>query len=92
MPDDVIRRHAVIHGNVQGVFFRDSTRDQARSHGVSGWVRNREDGAVEAVLEGPPDAVEQLLHFLKQGPSHADVQRVDVEDEAPEGFDSFEVR
>jgi acylphosphatase len=92
MPDDVIRRHAVIHGNVQGVFFRDSTRDQARSHGVSGWVRNREDGAVEAVLEGPSDAVEQLLHFLKEGPSRADVQSVDVDDEPPEGLDSFVVR
>src|SRR4051794_29776215 len=66
MPDEHrIRRRAIVHGNVQGVFFRDSTRERANAHGVAGWVSNRADGAVEAVLEGAPDAVQQVLHFLE---------------------------
>jgi acylphosphatase len=92
MPDDIIRRRAVVHGKVQGVFFRDSTRQCADKHGVHGWVRNRSDGAVEAVLEGSPDAVEHVLSFFESGPSHADVERVEVADEEPEGLSSFEVR
>ena len=92
MNDDVIRRRAVVHGKVQGVFFRDSTRECADRHGVRGWVRNRSDGAVEAVLEGPPDAVERVLRFFHEGPSHADVDRVEVDEEEPEGLSSFEVR
>jgi acylphosphatase len=92
MAEDVIRRRVIVEGDVQGVFFRDSTRDQATSHGVAGWVSNRSDGAVEAVLEGSPDAVEQVLGFLKSGPRRAHVQRVDVQDEDPEGLNGFEVR
>src|ERR1700753_2845044 len=76
-----IRRRAIVHGNVQGVFFRDSTRQRADAHGVAGWVRNRSDGAVEAVLEGAPEAVDRLLRFLETGPPHASVDHVDVSDE-----------
>jgi len=86
------RKRVVVHGDVQGVFFRDSTEKEARSRGVSGWVRNRDDGAVEAVFEGDADAVEALVEFARSGPSRADVERVDVEDEQPEGLDGFEVR
>jgi acylphosphatase len=86
------RRRVVVHGNVQGVFFRDSTENEARSKGVAGWVRNRDDGTVEAVFEGDSDAVDALVEFTKSGPSHADVDRVDVEEEEPEGLDQFEVR
>lgn len=92
MPDEAIRRRATVHGNVQGVFFRDSTRDEAQKHGVNGWVTNRSDGAVEAVLEGPREAVEAMLEFLESGPSRADVEDVEVTDEEPEGLSSFEVR
>jgi acylphosphatase len=92
MSDDVIRRRAIVQGNVQGVFFRDSTRRHAESRGVRGWVRNRDDGAVEAVLEGPQDAVDQVLRFLREGPSRADVRNVQVSEEPPEGLSSFEVR
>jgi len=93
MPDEArIRRRAIVHGRVQGVFFRDSTRRRANAHGVAGWVSNRPDGAVEAVLEGPPDAVQQLLRFLETGPPHATVDRVDVSDEEPEGLTGFSVR
>jgi acylphosphatase len=86
------RRRVVVHGNVQGVFFRDSAQKEARSRGVAGWVRNREDGAVEAVFEGDPQAVEALVEFCRSGPSRADVERVDVEEEEPEGLAGFEVR
>jgi acylphosphatase len=84
------RRRVVVHGRVQGVFFRDSTEKEARSRGVAGWVRNRDDGAVEAVFEGDPDAVEALVEFCRSGPSRADVERVDVEEEQPEGLEGFE--
>ena len=81
-----------MHGDVQGVFFRDSTREQAEGHGVRGWVSNRSDGAVEAVLEGPRHAVEAMLSFFEEGPDRASVDRVEVNEEEPEGLSSFEVR
>jgi acylphosphatase len=86
------RRRVVVHGNVQGVFFRDSTQKEACSHGVAGWVRNRDDGAVEAVFEGDEGAVEALVEFCRSGPSRADVERVDETAEDPEGLDGFVVR
>ena len=92
MSEDLIRRRVVVRGRVQGVFFRDSTRDQAESHGVAGWVANRSDGAVEAVLEGPRAAVEQVLDFLESGPSRASVENLAVQDEDPEGLTGFKVR
>lgn len=91
MPNDPIRRRAVIHGDVQGVFFRDSARERAEAHGVRGWICNRGDGAVEAVVEGPPAAVDRLLRFFETGPSRARVERVEVQEEEPEGLSSFEV-
>jgi acylphosphatase len=87
-----IRRRVIVRGRVQGVFFRDSTRERARAHGVAGWVTNRPDGAVEAVLEGPPDAVERVLRFLQSGPRHAQVDRVGIHEEPPEGLRGFSVR
>ena len=81
-----------MNGRVQGVFFRDSTRERAEAHGVVGWVRNRSDGAVEAVLEGPPDAVDRVVRFLETGPPHAEVSGVEVNEEEPEGLSRFEVR
>lgn len=92
MSEAPIRRHAIVHGNVQGVFFRDSTRERANAHGVAGWVSNRSDGAVEAVLEGPPEAVDRLIRFLQTGPPHASVDHVDVTEEPPEGLSGFSVR
>jgi acylphosphatase len=87
-----IRRRAVVHGFVQGVFFRDTTRQRAQSRGVAGWVANRPDGAVEAVFEGEPEAVDSLLRFVHEGPRRAQVQRVDVFEEEPEGLERFVVR
>jgi acylphosphatase len=88
----VIRRRVVVHGLVQGVFFRDSTRRLAQRHGVSGWVANRADGAVEAVFEGEADAVERLVAFSRKGPRGAQVESVEVIEEAPEGLAGFAVR
>jgi acylphosphatase len=87
-----VRRRVVVHGNVQGVFFRDSCRREANSRGVAGWVTNRRDGAVEAVFEGAPDAVAALVDFCRRGPRGADVESVDETSEEPEGLSGFEVR
>ena len=88
----MIRRRVVVYGRVQGVFFRDSARRLAQQHGVSGWVANRWDGTVEAVFEGEPDAVERLVRFMNEGPRGAEVERVDVTEEEPEGSRGFSVR
>ncbi|HKG17494.1 MAG TPA: acylphosphatase [Solirubrobacteraceae bacterium] len=92
MSGDSVRRRVVVHGHVQGVFFRDSTAERARSRGVAGWVRNRPDGSVEAVFEGDPDAVESMVRFCRSGPSSADVDDVEDSEESPERLSGFEVR
>ena len=88
----MVRRHVIVRGFVQGVFFRDSVRRLARQHSVSGWVANRADGAVEAVFEGEPDAVERLVAFSGKGPRGAQVESVEVTEEEPEGLTAFKVR
>ena len=82
----------MVHGHVQGVFFRDTTRRRAAERGVAGWVRNSPDGSVEAAFEGEPDAVESLVRFAHDGPRGALVERVDVIEEEPEGLSGFGVR
>ena len=86
------RTRVVVHGDVQGVFFRDATRSEADSQGVAGWVTNRDDGAVEAVFEGESGAVQAMVDFCRSGPSKADVENVEVEEQEPEGGSGFEVR
>ena len=86
-----IRRRVVAHGRVQGVFFRDD-RPRAETRGVAGWVSNRSDGAVEAVFEGEPDAVESMLRFTREGPGRARVDDLEVVEEEPEGLSGFSVR
>jgi acylphosphatase len=88
----VIRRRVVVHGRVQGVFFRDTARRMAESRGVSGWVSNRPEGTVEAVFEGAPDAVGSMVRFCNQGPRGAQVERVEVTEEEPEGLRGFAIR
>ena len=88
----MIRRHVIVRGRVQGVFFRDSLRRLAQQFDVSGWVSNRLDGAVEAVLEGDEDAVERLVRFAHRGPRGAQVESVEVTAEEPEGLAGFSVR
>jgi acylphosphatase len=88
----MIRKRVIAHGLVQGVWFRETTRRKAELHRVAGWVRNRPDGAVEAVFEGDQDAVERLVAFAEKGPRGAVVARVEVTDEKPEGLSGFSVR
>jgi acylphosphatase len=88
----VIRRRVVAHGRVQGVFFRDTCRRQAWTRGVSGWVSNREDGAVEAVFEGEPSDVQAMVDWARRGPAHAEVAKLEVIEEEPSGERGFSVR
>ena len=88
----MIRRRVVVHGHVQGVFFRDATRRLALRHGVAGWVANHPDGTVEAVFEGEADAVARLVAFAHEGPRGASVSRCEVVDETPGGLSGFAVR
>lgn len=92
MQEPRIRRRVLVRGRVQGVAFRASTWEQARAEGVAGFVRNRPDGSVEAVFEGPPRQVAALVAFCKRGPRFARVDRVDVREEPPEGLERFEIR
>lgn len=78
------RVRVVVHGLVQGVWFRESCRRLADELGVAGWVRNRADGMVEGVFEGPADAVAQLVSWCRVGPPRAEVTGVDVTEEAPD--------
>jgi acylphosphatase len=87
-----IARRAVVHGRVQGVFFRDTVRRAAQQRGVAGWAANRSDGAVEVWLEGEQDGVDSMLRVLRDGPPRAEVERVDVDEVEPEGLDGFETR
>lgn len=88
----MVRRRVVVSGQVQGVFFRDTCRTNARARGVRGWVRNLPDGAVEAVFEGDEEAVEALVAWARTGPRDALVTAVQVHDEQPEGLNGFVVR
>jgi acylphosphatase len=87
------RAHVYVSGQVQGVFFRDSTREKAEQLGLNGWVKNLPDGRVEALFEGPSERVREMVRWCEQGPSQAEVENVDTEFEASEGdLTSFEVR
>ena len=87
-----ISRLVTVHGDVQGVFFRDGCRREAEHHGVTGWVENAPDGTVRALFEGAADAVEALVKWSHDGPTRAVVQRVDVEDTDDRGTSEFRVR
>ena len=86
-----IARRVTVSGRVQGVFFRVWTSDQAQRLGVAGWVRNCADGSVEAQVEGEENAVQQLIDAMRQGPSGAKVDALDLEAAEPSGAHSFEV-
>jgi acylphosphatase len=88
----VVRYRVLISGLVQGVSFRAACRRTAERHGVSGWVRNLPDGSVEAVFEGPADAVDALVEWSRHGPRLAAVKDVRVEAEPPEGTTGFQIR
>jgi acylphosphatase len=83
------RTRVIVSGLVQGVFYRDTCRRMAAVQGVSGWVRNLVDGRVEAVFEGPPEAVERMVAWARRGPSRASVETIERYDEAPEHLTGF---
>jgi acylphosphatase len=86
-----VRKRVVASGRVQGVFFRDTVRSAAEREGVAGWVRNTRDGSVEAVFEGDAEAVERLVALCREGPPAAQVEDLDVREEAEEGLEGFRV-
>jgi acylphosphatase len=91
-PSGRVRRRVLVSGRVQGVWFRESCREQALAVGVGGWVRNLADGRVEAVLEGPEAAVARVVAWCRLGPRRATVLAVEVVDEVPVGEHGFRVR
>lgn len=84
-----MRRRAIVRGHVQGVYFRDTTREAAEARGVTGWAANLPDGTVELVLEGTPEAVEAVLAVARMGPPDARVTAIEVAEERPEGLNGF---
>ena len=92
MAREVVRRRLQVTGRVQGVWFRESCREVADRLGVAGSVRNRVDGRVEVVVEGPPHEVEALVAWCRQGPRSAEVTGIEVTEERPEGLAGFRVR
>jgi acylphosphatase len=84
-------RRVIVRGLVQGVGFRVSLAQRAGSLGVAGWVRNRPDGAVEAVLEGAHDSVDALVRWCERGPRGAGVDRVEVHEEVVAGLEGFRI-
>jgi len=85
------RAHVFVSGTVQGVFYRANTRDVASEYGVSGWVRNLDDGRVEAVFEGNESSVEAVIEWCHVGSPQAHVESVAVEYEEPNGIEGFEI-
>ncbi|AFZ71633.1 acylphosphatase [Natronobacterium gregoryi] len=89
---DCRRAHVFVSGTVQGVYYRANTRDAARERGIGGWVKNLADGRVEAVFEGPADAVEEMVEWCHTGSPAAEVEDVEVEYTEPQDEDGFEIR
>ncbi len=87
-----IARHVRVTGRVQGVFFRAWTRDEAAAIGLTGWVRNCSDAAVEAHIEGDEDGVDELIDLMREGPPDAEISDINVETADPEGHRGFEIR
>ena len=87
-----VRRRVLVTGRVQGVAYRAACRRAAAANDVAGWVRNLGDGRVEAVFEGPGPAVDRMVHWAGEGPEHAVVTRVELQEEPPEGLTGFRVR
>tara|TARA_Y100000294_G_scaffold81843_1_gene76862 strand:+ start:359 stop:631 length:273 start_codon:yes stop_codon:yes gene_type:complete len=84
--------HIIVHGFVQGVFFRASTQSQATEHSLTGWVRNLPDGTVEIHAEGEKESLDRFIEWCRQGPPSANVQRLDLDWIASQSLSAFEVR
>jgi acylphosphatase len=92
MGNDTVACQLIVHGRVQGVFFRDSARREAQRRGVAGWARNCPDGTVEVVLEGPASDVREIVLYCSRGPRGAHVTDVERNERAPEGLSGFQSR
>jgi acylphosphatase len=88
----VSRSRLIVHGRVQGVFFRDTARRMAQSRDLGGWARNTPEGTVELVFEGEREGVNALVRWCREGPRGATVERVEVFEEEPEGLTDFRIR
>jgi acylphosphatase len=89
---EIVAREVVVHGRVQGVFFRDSARREAQRRGLTGWVRNCPDGTVQAWFEGDADEVAEMVRWCTEGPRHAEVDDVEVREVPPASLSDFRVR
>jgi acylphosphatase len=88
-----IRCHVLVSGRVQGVFFRQNTLEKAKAFGLKGWVRNTQDGKVEAVFEGEKEKIEKILEWMGKGPPFARVDGLEIEwENFKDEFDNFEIR
>jgi acylphosphatase len=88
----VTRVRVRVRGRVQGVFFRADARERAESLGIAGWIRNAEDGSVEAAFEGDEERVQSMVEWCRRGPAGARVDEVEVEPQEPTGETGFDVR
>jgi len=87
------RAHLFIEGHVQGVYFRATTKEKALEKGVKGWVKNLPDGRVEAVFEGDREKVNQLIEFCHEGPEHAEVKNIEIQEQQyQDEFQDFEIK
>ncbi|MCB1958017.1 MAG: acylphosphatase [Rhodocyclaceae bacterium] len=89
---EIICRHLFIRGKVQGVYYRASAQHAAIARGLTGWVRNRRDGSVEAVVNGPLAAVQAFIEWAYQGPPEARVDDVEIQDSSESDHQGFEFR
>ena len=90
---EMVRRHIFLSGRVQGVFFRENTKNKAKELGVFGWIKNLADGQVEAVFEGSKEDIEQIIEWVKKGPPLAKVEKVEVLEQKYQGeFKDFEIK
>jgi acylphosphatase len=88
----VERKRVTVHGVVQGVGFRYAARARAGELGISGWIRNRADGAVEAEIQGPPDALQEMLTWMARGPRGARVDALETTAASPDDGSGFQIR
>lgn len=91
MAEEKVRVHVFVSGRVQGVFYRATCRDLAKRLKLCGWVRNLDDGRVEAVFEGPKEVVDKMVDWTRKGPPGAHVADVEVISETPTGEKNFEI-
>ncbi len=90
--DKAVRRRVLVHGRVQGVFYRATLKERATERGVTGWARNLSGGRVEAVFEGPPEEIDSLIEWCRTGPGMAEVTGVEIHNEEPLGESGFTTR